>query len=115
MKYPVIALTILAALACASAARADGAADDAAVRNRITCYPFGIDRIGRGDRDGGVAIWKDCFAQNFEFSAFIGRGDMSRGGLLLRCVDAGRELDYAPLTTGVRHGPRPPRLPPRAR
>jgi len=47
--------------------------------------------------------------------AFIGRGDMSRGGLLLRCVDAGHELDYAPLTTGVRHGPRPPRLPPRAR
>lgn len=47
--------------------------------------------------------------------AFAGRGDMSRGGLLLRCVDEGRELRYAPLLTTARHGPRPPRLPPRAK
>jgi predicted kinase len=47
--------------------------------------------------------------------AFVGRGDMSRGGLLLRCVDDGRELDYAPLLGAVRHGPRPPRLLARAR
>jgi predicted kinase len=46
---------------------------------------------------------------------FIGRGDMSRGGLLLRCVDRGRELDYAPLAGAVRHGPRPQRLEPRRR
>ena len=42
--------------------------------------------------------------------AFVGRGDMSRGGLLLRCVDAGRELEYLPVAGAVRHGPRPPRL-----
>jgi predicted kinase len=42
---------------------------------------------------------------------FIGRGDMSRGGLLLRCAAAGEELEYAPLIGAVRHGPRPPRLP----
>jgi hypothetical protein len=65
---------VLSLLAC-TAARADGAADDAAVRNRVTCYPQGIDRIGRGDNDGGIAIWKECFAPNFEFSAFIGRGE----------------------------------------
>lgn len=47
--------------------------------------------------------------------AFIGRGDMSRGGLLLRSVDSGRELEYAPLAGATRHGPRPPRLPRRAR
>jgi predicted kinase len=41
---------------------------------------------------------------------FVGRGDMSRGGLLLRAVAAGRELDYAPLAGALRHGPRPPRL-----
>ena len=46
---------------------------------------------------------------------FVGRGDMSRGGLLLRCVDEGRELDYAPLAGARRHGPRPPRLAPRRR
>jgi hypothetical protein len=44
-------------------------------------------------------------------SAFVGRGDMSRGGLLLRCVDAGKELEYVPVAGSVRHGARPPRLP----
>ena len=43
--------------------------------------------------------------------SFVGRGDMSRGGLLLRCVRAGMELPYAPLRGAIRHGPRPPRLP----
>jgi hypothetical protein len=43
-------------------------------------------------------------------SAFVGRGDMSRGGLLLRCVRERRELDYVPLAGAVRRGPRPPRL-----
>ena len=46
---------------------------------------------------------------------FVGRGDMSRGGLLLRCVDAGRELACVPLLGARRHGARPPRLAPRAR
>jgi len=44
---------------------------------------------------------------------FIGRGDKSRGALLLRCVADGRELDYAPLDGALLHGPRPPRLPAR--
>ena len=43
---------------------------------------------------------------------FVGRGDMSRGGLLLRAVRSGEELPYVPVTGAVRHGPRPPRLPP---
>lgn len=43
---------------------------------------------------------------------FIGRGDMSRGGLLLRCVLADMELPYVPLRGAVRHGARPPRLEP---
>lgn len=43
--------------------------------------------------------------------AFIGRGDMSRGGLLLRSAGSGIELDYAPLDTATpRRGPRPPKL-----
>lgn len=45
--------------------------------------------------------------------AFIGRGDMSRGGLLLRATDAGRELAYVTARGGPRRGPRPPRLGPR--
>ncbi len=43
---------------------------------------------------------------------FVGRGDMSRGGLMLRCVREMRELTYVPLGPSTpRHGPRPPRLP----
>jgi hypothetical protein len=41
---------------------------------------------------------------------FIGRGDMSRGGLMLRCVRSGEELGYVPLGAATRHGPRPPKL-----
>ena len=43
---------------------------------------------------------------------FVGRGDMSRGGLLLRRAREGNELDYTPLAGAVLHGARPPRLPP---
>lgn len=44
--------------------------------------------------------------------AFVGRGDMSRGGLMLRCVDADDELEYTPISGAVRHGRRPPKLTP---
>jgi hypothetical protein len=43
---------------------------------------------------------------------FVGRGDMSRGGLMLRCVNEQRELAYVPLLGAVRRGTRPDRLPP---
>jgi hypothetical protein len=46
--------------------------------------------------------------------SFVGRGDMSRGGLLLRCVAEARELEYAPITGAIRHGKRPEKLPPRS-
>ena len=42
---------------------------------------------------------------------FVGRGDMSRGGLLLRSARAGTELPYGPVRGAVRNGKRPPRLP----
>jgi hypothetical protein len=45
---------------------------------------------------------------------FIGRGDMSRGGLMLRCVQSEVELPYVPLEGAVRHGARPPKLAPLA-
>jgi len=75
MNHLKFAAFMLASILGTAAAYADGPADDAAVRNRITCYPFGIDKIGRGDHDGGLAIWKQCFSPQFEFSAFIGRGE----------------------------------------
>ncbi len=42
---------------------------------------------------------------------FIGRGDMSRGGLLLRCARQRVELTYIPALGAIRHGKRPPKLP----
>jgi hypothetical protein len=42
---------------------------------------------------------------------FVGRGDMSRGGMLLRAAREGRELDYIPVQSSVRRGARAPRLP----
>jgi len=44
---------------------------------------------------------------------FVGRGDMSRGGLMLRCVAERRELEYVPVSGATRRGPRPPKLVPR--
>jgi len=45
--------------------------------------------------------------------AFVGRGDMSRGGLLLRCVEDRCELDYVRAINAVRRGSRPAQLAPR--
>ncbi len=59
-----------------------------------------------------VDILGKVFGPRLVFPAdFVGRGDMSRGGLMLRRVRERRELDYTPVLTAVRHGPRPPKLP----
>ena len=42
---------------------------------------------------------------------FVGRGDMSRGAMMLRCARARTELDYVQLADMHRHGPRPAPLP----
>ncbi len=44
-------------------------------------------------------------------SAFVGRGDMSRGGLLLRAARVGEELDYIAVEGAQLRGTRPPKLP----
>jgi hypothetical protein len=41
---------------------------------------------------------------------FAGRGDMSRGGLLLRHARAGKELTYESIASAARHGKRPEKL-----
>lgn len=43
--------------------------------------------------------------------SFVGRGDMSRGGLLLRAARTGDELAYRPILGATLHGARPPKLP----
>jgi hypothetical protein len=44
---------------------------------------------------------------------FVGRGDMSRGGLMLRCAVDRHELPYIAVTGAIVNGKRPPKLPPR--
>jgi len=59
-----------------------------------------------------VDILGKIFGERLLFPAeFVGRGDMSRGGLLLRRAREGRELEYLPVLGAVRHGPRPAKLP----
>jgi hypothetical protein len=41
---------------------------------------------------------------------FVGRGDMSRGGLLLRCCSEGSPLEYVQVLGATRRGRRPPKL-----
>ena len=71
---------------------------------------------------GSIATDKYCgplleaFGDRLLFPVdFVGRGDMSRGGLLLRAARSGQELPYAPVRGAARHGPRPRRLDPRTR
>lgn len=46
---------------------------------------------------------------------FVGRGDMSRGGLMLRAAEAGTELEYIPVAGAILRGKRPPKLPKKVR
>jgi hypothetical protein len=69
---------------------------------------------------GSVATGKyvDVLVENFQhrlrFPAdLVGRGDMSRGGLLLRCAVDKTELAYVSVAGAVRSGKRPPKLEPR--
>jgi len=60
-----------------------------------------------------VDVLSGVFGPRLKFpAAFVGRGDMSRGGLLLRCVTARTALDYVPVAGATRRGARPPKLPP---
>jgi len=60
-----------------------------------------------------VQVLSAIFGPRLVFpSAFVGRGDMSRGGLLLRAAAASEELDYIPVIGAVRRGSRPPKLEP---
>ncbi len=61
-----------------------------------------------------LSVLLDILRERLRFPAeFVGRGDMSRGGLLLRCAVDGIELAYIPVQGAVRKGKRPPKLEPR--
>ena len=70
--------------------------------------------LGSIATDKYVEPLRTAFGDRLRFPAdFAGRGDMSRGGLLLRCVEEARELAYVAVGAGPRHGARPERLTPK--
>jgi hypothetical protein len=84
-------------------------------------------KLARASKDARVVLlgsigtnkYAELLMENFGArlhfpSSFVGRGDMSRGGLLLRAVSEKQELAYIPISGAVRHGKRPEKLPPRS-
>jgi hypothetical protein len=72
--------------------------------------------LGSVASDKYVEVLTAIFGARLVFpSDFVGRGDMSRGGLLLRAAAANEELGYEPVIGAVRRGARPPRLDPGTR
>lgn len=67
--------------------------------------------LGSVATDKYVGPLLEIFGERLLFpSTFAGRGDMSRGGLLLRCARSGTPLDCVPVHGAARHGPKPPKL-----
>jgi hypothetical protein len=86
------------------------------VRKLAKQLPIGTEVVLLGSIATGkyVDVLVDNFGERLVFpSDFVGRGDMSRGGLLLRCAVDRCELDYIPVTGAIRKGKRPPKLEPR--
>ncbi|HEX6041400.1 hypothetical protein [Longimicrobium sp.] len=76
-----------------------------------TCYVL----LGSIASDKYVDVLTRIYGERLLFPTdFVGRGDMSRGGLMLRAAADGPELEYAPVLGAVRKGKRPPRLQPRS-
>lgn len=61
-----------------------------------------------------VDLLLGTFGERLRFPAdFVGRGDMSRGGLLLRSAADRQELNYVAVAGAIVKGKRPPKLEPR--
>src|SRR5687768_10863688 len=80
-----------------------------------------VERLGQSDVEvvllGSVATGKyvdillEALGDRLLFPAdFVGRGDMSRGALLLQAAREGAELAYQPVAGAVRRGRRAPRI-----
>jgi hypothetical protein len=75
--------------------------------------PAQVVLLGSIASDKYVRPLTSVFGERLVFPVeFVGRGDMSRGGLMVRQAQSGQELSYVPVSTAVRHGKRPPKLQP---
>lgn len=88
--------------------------DARALASVIDGVPADVVLLGSIATGKYVDLLQQLFGPRLQFPGdFVGRGDMSRGGLLLRSARDRQELDYVPVAGSVRHGARPPRLVPR--
>ena len=86
------------------------------VRTLARSLPLDCDIVLLGSIATGkyVDIFLKHFGKRLQFPAdFVGRGDMSRGGLMLRCAEDRTELRYVSVAGAVLNGKRPPKLVPR--
>jgi hypothetical protein len=84
--------------------------DSAAIARKLAASGQAI-LLGSVATDKYVEILSAAFGKRLVFpAAFVGRGDMSRGGLMLRAADENQELAYIPVEGAVRHGARPAKL-----
>ena len=118
--------TPITADAIRSFAGVDISASNASYRQPLERTAQGVLDEGGDDMEvvllGSIASGKyvdvlgPIFGERLVFPpSFVGRGDMSRGGLMLRAAASGEELEYAPIAGAVRHGARPPKLDPATR
>jgi hypothetical protein len=87
------------------------------LRRDATALARKLSRTGKAVLLGSIATAKyrdvllDVFGPRLVFpSDFVGRGDMSRGALLLRAARADVELPYVPVAGTVLNGRRAPRI-----
>jgi len=86
--------------------RRDVAALAASVRRTTRVVLLGSIETGKY-----VDVLLEAFGSRLVFpTEFVGRGDMSRGGLLLRHARSGVPMGYTPVAGAVRRGRRPPKL-----
>ena len=65
MRYLMIAATCLATQSAFADVPFDGYADTyAEIVNHVACFPHGIDMIGRGEVEAGVAVWNECWGED---------------------------------------------------
>ena len=86
------------------------------VRRLVKTLPADCDIVLLGSIATGKYV--DLFLKHFRTRLrfpveFVGRGDMSRGGLMLRCAADRTELKYISIAGAVLNGKRPPKLAPR--
>jgi hypothetical protein len=88
----------------------------AASVDRATCHQCSFVLLGSVASAKYTTALLKVLDQRLLFPAeFVGRGDLSRGGIMLRSAASRQELSYIPVSGAQLRGPRPARLNPKQR